>query len=76
MVQQLGTSRDTKELRGQCRCQLEVVHELEGKIQAEVCGLQSNEMKVKLVCRHPNITSVVSIVKLCIIVARIFVGRS
>lgn len=37
MVQQLGTSRDTFELRGQCKCQLEVVNELREKIQTQVC---------------------------------------
>ncbi|CAN0011945.1 unnamed protein product, partial [Hapterophycus canaliculatus] len=36
MVQQLGTSRDTGELRGQCRSQLEVIDELRGKIQAQL----------------------------------------
>lgn len=38
MVQQLGTTRDNSELRGQCRCQLEVINELRGKIQAQVCS--------------------------------------
>lgn len=36
LVQQLGTARDTPELRGQCRCQIDVVKELGGKIQDEV----------------------------------------
>lgn len=36
VVQQLGTGRDTSELRSQCQCQLQVVDELRGKIQAQV----------------------------------------
>ncbi|CAM9136760.1 unnamed protein product [Pylaiella littoralis] len=36
MVQQLGTGRDTGELRSQCKCQLQVVDELRGKIQAQL----------------------------------------
>lgn len=36
MVQQLGTGRDTSELRNQCQHQLQVVDELRGKIQAQV----------------------------------------
>ncbi|CAN0112801.1 unnamed protein product [Ectocarpus sp. 6 AP-2014] len=36
MVQQLGTARDTGELRGQCRCQLQVIGELREKIQAQM----------------------------------------
>ena len=37
MVQQLGTGRDTSELRNQCQHQLQVVDELRGKIHAQVC---------------------------------------
>lgn len=36
LVQQLGTTRDTAELRGQCRCQMEVIDELREKIKTEV----------------------------------------
>eukprot|EP00903_Cladosiphon_okamuranus_P013177 g12290.t1 len=36
MVQQLGTGRDTSELRNQCRHQLQVVDELRGKIHAQL----------------------------------------
>ena len=36
MVQQLGTGRDTRELRNQCQHQLQIVDELRGKIQAQV----------------------------------------
>lgn len=36
MVQQLGTARDNVELRGQCRCQLDVIKELREKIQAQL----------------------------------------
>lgn len=36
LVQQLGTNRDTAELRGQCRCQMEVIDELREKIKTEV----------------------------------------
>ncbi|CAM9337528.1 unnamed protein product [Ectocarpus sp. 12 AP-2014] len=36
MVQQLGTARDTDELRGQCRCQLQVIDELREKIQGQM----------------------------------------
>lgn len=36
MVQQLGTGRDTSELRNQCQHQLQVVDELRGKIHAQV----------------------------------------
>lgn len=36
MVQQLGTGRDTSELRNQCQHQLQVVDELRAKIHAQV----------------------------------------
>lgn len=39
MVQQLGTTRDTTELRGQCRCQIDVIGELRGKIQTEASAV-------------------------------------
>ncbi|CAM9870556.1 unnamed protein product [Scytosiphon promiscuus] len=42
MVQQLGTSRDTGELRVQCRSQLQVIDELRGNIQAQL-RLQQRE---------------------------------
>ncbi|CAM9711340.1 unnamed protein product [Choristocarpus tenellus] len=36
MVQQLGSTRDTPELRGQLRCQVDVVKELGAQIEGEV----------------------------------------
>lgn len=46
MVQQLGTGRDTSELRNQCQHQLQVVDELRGKIQAQVCTYGAVKMNV------------------------------
>lgn len=64
MVQQIGTTRDTAELRGQCRCQLEVVKELSGKIQSGVRSLGMAWIAAR-VARNVFVVLSASLLQLC-----------